>query len=113
MSEIAEKYGNPSGMSEGKQMTAVEYLEKAKETAWSDYEYTDGELYSNCFKDGFEFGAKWQAERMYIKQDISEALEILTQHQRWRQGLTNDMPYTPYQLTEALDVAIAELKKLT
>lgn len=42
---------------------------------------------------------------------ISEALEILVQHQKWRQGLTNDMPYTPYQLTAALDVAIAELKK--
>lgn len=27
MSETAEKYGNPSGMSEGKQMTAVEWLE--------------------------------------------------------------------------------------
>ena len=42
-----------------------------------------------------------------------EALEILTQHQKWRQGLTNEMPYTPYQLTAALDVVIAELKKLT
>ena len=65
MSESAEKYGNPSEMSEGKQMTAV------------------------------------------------EALEILTQHQKWRQGLTNEMPYTPAQLTAALDVVIAELKKLT
>lgn len=63
MSEAAEKYGNPSKKSEGKQMTAV------------------------------------------------AALEILVQHQKWRQGLTNDMPYTPYQLTAALDVAIAELKK--
>jgi len=42
---------------------------------------------------------------------IIEALEILMQHQKWRQGLTNDMPYTPYQLTVALDVAIAELRK--
>jgi hypothetical protein len=63
MSESAEKYGNPSEKSEGKQMTAV------------------------------------------------EALEILTQHQKWRQGLTNEMPYTPAQLTAALDVVIAELRK--
>lgn len=48
-------------------------LKKAKETAWSDYEYTDGELYSNCFKHGFEFGAKWQAKRMYSEEDMSEA----------------------------------------
>lgn len=45
---------------------------------------------------------------------LSEALEILVQHQKWRQSLTNDMPYTPSQLTEALDVVIAEMqKKLT
>ena len=63
MSESAEQYGNPSEMSEGKQMTAV------------------------------------------------EALEILIQHNKWRQGLTNEMSYTPYQLTAALDVAIDELRK--
>lgn len=39
------------------------------------------------------------------------ALEILIQHNKWRQGLTYDMPYTPYQLTAALDIAIAELRK--
>lgn len=44
---------------------------------------------------------------------LSEALEILIQHQKWRQGLTNEMPYTPYQLTAALDVAIAELSPKT
>ena len=65
MSETAEKYGNPSGMSEGKQMTAV------------------------------------------------AALEILIQHNKWRQGLTSEMPYTPGQLTAALDVAIAELSPKT
>lgn len=44
---------------------------------------------------------------------VVEAIEILIQHNKWRQGLTNDMPYTPAQLTAALYVAIAELKKLT
>lgn len=126
MSETQEQYGNGA---EKRPVTAVEnkctceycekhqedtILEKAKEDAWCAYEYTEGELYSNTFKDGFELGAKWQKERMYSEKDISEALEILIQHQRWRQSLTNDMPYTPSQLTEALDVVIAELqKKLT
>ena len=31
--------------------------EKAEE-AWNDYEYREGNLYSNCFKDGFKQGAK-------------------------------------------------------
>ena len=44
---------------------------------------------------------------------IQEALEILVNHQKWRQGLTNEMPYTPAQLTAALDVAIAELSPKT
>lgn len=44
---------------------------------------------------------------------LQEALEILIQHNKWRQGLTNDMPYSPYQLTEALDVVIAELSPKT
>lgn len=32
MSETQEQYGNPSGMSEGKQMTAVEWLEDVYNT---------------------------------------------------------------------------------
>ena len=44
---------------------------------------------------------------------IQEALEILINHQKWRQGLTNDMPYTPHQLTAALDMVIAELSPKT
>ena len=31
--------------------------ERAKE-AWDDYEYYDGNLYMNCFTDGFMAGAK-------------------------------------------------------
>lgn len=33
-------------------------LKDRAEQAWSNYEYREGDLYSNCFKDGFEQGAK-------------------------------------------------------
>lgn len=33
-------------------------LKEKAEEAWNNYEYREGNLYSNCFKDGFEQGAK-------------------------------------------------------
>jgi hypothetical protein len=40
-----------------------ETLEEASHTAWLNYEHVEGNLYSTSFKNGFKFGAKWQAER--------------------------------------------------
>lgn len=37
---------------------------------------------------------------------IKQALEILYQHQKWRLGLTNEMPFTPKELTQALDTIL-------
>jgi len=40
-----------------------------------------------------------------------KALEILEYHQQYRQGLIDEMKYTPRQITEALDVLIEFVKK--
>lgn len=44
-------------------MKAIE--ERAKE-AWDNYEYREGELYQNCFTDGFIAGAKYEQEHRPI-----------------------------------------------
>jgi hypothetical protein len=44
-----------------------ETLEEAKNNAWDNYEYVEGNLYSTSFKNGFEQGAKWQQEQIYNK----------------------------------------------
>ena len=36
-----------------------EEIEKGAETAWSDYEYEEGNLYSTTFKGGWKLGIKW------------------------------------------------------
>jgi hypothetical protein len=41
-----------------------ETLEEASHTAWLNYEHVEGNLYSTSFKNGFKFGAKWQAQRI-------------------------------------------------
>jgi hypothetical protein len=51
-----------------------ETLEEASHTAWLNYEHVEGNLYSTSFKNGFKFGAKWQAERMYSEEDVMNAL---------------------------------------
>ncbi len=48
-------------------------LEEAKQAAWMEYEHVEGNLYSTSFKNGFELGAKYQAERMYSEEDLKEA----------------------------------------
>jgi hypothetical protein len=35
-----------------------------------------------------------------------EAIEIVTQHQRWRIGVDEDYKYTPRQITEALNIVL-------
>jgi oligoribonuclease (3'-5' exoribonuclease) len=40
-----------------------------------------------------------------------KALEILEYHQQYRQGVVDEMKYTPRQLTEALDVLIEFVKR--
>ena len=49
-----------------------ESLEEAKDTAWNIYEHVEGHLYSTSFKNGFEAGAKWQAERMYSEEEVED-----------------------------------------
>ena len=44
--------------------------------------------------------------------DIKKAIEILSYHQEWRTGEKEWMIYSPSELTEALAVALWELKKL-
>jgi len=38
--------------------------------------------------------------------ELSEAVEITKQHNAWRRGEGNEMPYSPKQVGEALDVLI-------
>ena len=45
--------------------------------------------------------------------ELKTAIEILEYHQEWRLGKREDMIHEPKKLTEALDVALLELKKKT
>jgi hypothetical protein len=51
-----------------------ETLEEASHTAWLNYEHVEGNLYSTSFKNGFKFGANYQAERMYSEEEVMNAL---------------------------------------
>ena len=44
--------------------------------------------------------------------DLKDAIKVLDYHQRWRQGIEEDMKYKPLQLTEALDIVLEQVKKL-
>jgi len=69
-----DKHGNPDIEKQvEKQLMDKMALEEAKQTAWMLYEHVEGNLYSTSFKNGFELGAKWQAERMYSEEDMAEA----------------------------------------
>ena len=41
-----------------------EEIDKAKENAWSDYEYQEGNLYSTTFRDGWLMAIKWYREQL-------------------------------------------------
>ena len=43
--------------------------------------------------------------------ELKTAIEILEYHQEWRLGKRDDMIHEPKKRTEALDVALLELKK--
>ena len=44
-----------------------EEIEKAKNHAWSDYQYQFGNLYSTTFSDGWKMGVKWCLEQLKNK----------------------------------------------
>jgi hypothetical protein len=69
--ELDDALEEAFGSEEPKQET----LEEASHTAWLNYEHVEGNLYSTSFKNGFKFGAKWQAERMYSEEDLRKAFE--------------------------------------
>jgi hypothetical protein len=52
-------------------------LEEAKNNAWDNYEYVEGNLYSTSFKNGFEQGAKWSQEqdkKMYSEEEVEDLI---------------------------------------
>lgn len=44
--------------------------------------------------------------------ELQTAIEILEYHQEWRLGKRKDMIHEPKKLTEALDIALREVKKI-
>jgi hypothetical protein len=44
--------------------------------------------------------------------ELKDAIKVLDYHQRWRQGIEDDMKYTPSQLTTALDLVLEQVKKI-
>ena len=78
-----DKHGNPDIEKQvEKQLMDKIALEEAKQTAWMLYEHVEGNLYSTSFKNGFELGAKWQAERMYTEEDMQEYAEFCVECDR-------------------------------
>lgn len=78
-----DKHGNPDIEKQvEKQLMDKIALEEAKQTAWMLYEHVEGNLYSTSFKNGFELGAKWQAERMYSEEDMQEYAEFCVECDR-------------------------------
>ena len=45
--------------------------------------------------------------------ELKTAIEILDYHQEWRLGKREDMIHEPRKLTEALDIVLSEVKKLS
>ena len=45
--------------------------------------------------------------------DIETAIEILEYHQEWRLGKREDMIHEPKQLTQALDIVLNTVKKIS
>jgi hypothetical protein len=59
-------------------------LDKAKQEAWENYEYEEGNLYSTSFNRGFELGAKWQEEQY-------EQLKDFDTWKEWKNGSMPDL----------------------
>ena len=45
--------------------------------------------------------------------ELNTAIEILEYHQEWRIGKREDMIHDPKKLTEALDIVLSEVKKIS
>jgi hypothetical protein len=45
--------------------------------------------------------------------ELQTAIEILEYHQEWRLGKREDMIHDPKKLTEALDIVLSEVKKIS
>lgn len=45
--------------------------------------------------------------------ELQTAIEILEYHQEWRLGKKEDMIHEPKKLTEALDIVLNEVKKIS
>ena len=50
-------------------------LEEAKENAWNNYEYEEGNLYSTAFKSGFELGVEWYIKN--LKEKVRKAIDVI------------------------------------
>ena len=57
-------------------MENKETIEDAAVNSWCYYEHVEDYLYSTTYRNGFKAGAKWQAEKMYTKDDVLRAGEI-------------------------------------
>jgi hypothetical protein len=57
----------PFETTSSQQEISDEEIEKAKENAWSDYEYQEGNLYSTTFSDGWKMAIKWYREQLKKK----------------------------------------------
>lgn len=42
---------------------------------------------------------------------LKKAIQILESHQEWRLGNIDEMPHTPKEITEALNLVLKEVKK--
>lgn len=67
--------------------------EQAKEEAWNEYEYEDGNLYSTSFKSGFEWGAEWKENefKKVLEELLSKQKEVINNHIRFNGVHVNDI----------------------
>jgi hypothetical protein len=45
--------------------------------------------------------------------ELQTAIEILEYHQKWRLGKREDMIHLPKKITEAIDIVLSEVKKIS
>ena len=55
-------------------MENKETIKDASIDSWINYEHVEGHLYSTSYRNGFEAGAQWQAERMYSREDLIDLI---------------------------------------
>jgi hypothetical protein len=90
-----DKHGNPEIEKQvEKQLMDIMALEEAKQTAWMLYEHVEGNLYSTSFKNGFELGAKWKAERMYYEEEV---VDLIADWTKMAKGLNMNFPSDKFE----------------